>query len=306
MTVTLNAALDVTYELGRVTIGDTNRVDRVRECPGGKGLNVARTLDALGEPVLACGLLGGRTGEVILAGLAATGVRTAFTTIRGESRRTVVLAEPGRTTVVNEPGPTVTSDEWQAFRAGFQEILATSGAAVVVLSGSLPPGVPVDAYAELGRACGGAGIRVVLDADGEPLRHGLAGRPAVVKPNVDELARLGLADGVPLLAAAEAVRAAGAAAVVVSRGPDGLVAVTPDGAWGAVPPVVTGNPTGAGDALVAALARGLVHGSAWPDRLRDGAALSAATVQAEGAGSFDMSTYLSLLPRIELSPLSGP
>jgi tagatose 6-phosphate kinase len=118
------------------------------------------------------------------------------------------------------------------------------------------------------------------------------------------LARLGLADGVPLLAAAQAVRAAGAAAVVVSRGPDGLVAVTPDGAWAAVPPVVTGNPTGAGDALVAALARGLAHGSSWPDRLRDGAALSAATVQAEAAGSFDMSTYLSLLPRIELSPLS--
>jgi tagatose 6-phosphate kinase len=214
-----------------------------------------------------------------------------------------VLAEPGRTTVLNEPGPTVTSDEWQAFLAAFHRVLATSGAGVAVLSGSLPPGVPVDAYAELGRACREAGIEVVLDADGEPLRHGLAGRPSVVKPNADELARLGLANGAPLLEAAGAVREAGAAAVVVSRGPDGLVAVTPDGVWGAVPPVATGNPTGAGDALVAALARGLAHGWPWPDRLRDGAALSAATVQAEVAGSFDMSTYRSLLPMVELRSL---
>lgn len=119
-----------------------------------------------------------------------------------------MLAEPGRTTVVDEPGPTVTSDEWQAFRAGFREILATAGAGVAVLSGSLPPGVPVDAYAELGRACGEAGIRdgaalsaatvqakpvVTPDSlkSSAALRHAIrsavtgSGRAAASTPNVD-------------------------------------------------------------------------------------------------------------------------
>ncbi|MBG0563791.1 1-phosphofructokinase family hexose kinase [Actinoplanes aureus] len=293
ITVTLNAALDITYGMTSVAMGDTNRVARVLERPGGKGLNVARVLHTLGEPVLACGLLGGGTGEAVRAQLTLAGIDAAFTPIEGESRRTVVLAEPDRTTLLNEPGPRVTADEWQSFLADFHRLTATAG--VVVLSGSLPPGVPVNAYETLAVACRRAGAGVILDADGEPLRHGLAGRPDIVKPNAGELFRLGLP--------AEAVRRAGATAVVVSRGRDGLLAHTPHGSWTATPPAITGNPTGAGDALVAALACGLAHDWSWPDRLRHGAALSAAAVRAEVAGAFEPATYRALLPQIRLQPL---
>ncbi|MFC7533958.1 1-phosphofructokinase family hexose kinase [Actinoplanes sp. GCM10030250] len=295
ITVTLNAALDITYAMTSLDLGDTNRVGRVHERAGGKGLNVARVLHTLGEPVLACGLLGGRAGETVRADLAATGIGVRFTPIGGESRRTVALAEQDRTTLLNEPGPHVTPDEWHTFLADFGTLLTTSGADVVVLSGSLPPGVPADAYRTLTTACRRTGTSVILDADGEPLRHGLAGQPDIVKPNTAELARVALTP--------ETARRAGAAAVVLSRGHEGLLALTPDGAWTATPPAVSGNPTGAGDALVAALARGLLHGWSWPDRLRHGAALSAAAVLAEVAGAVDPAAYRALLPQVRLQPL---
>ncbi|WP_250007551.1 1-phosphofructokinase family hexose kinase [Actinoplanes sp. M2I2] len=295
VTVTLNAALDITYGVTRLDLGDTNRVGQVHEHPGGKGLNVARVLHALGEPVLGCGLLGGRTGDIVRSRLRRTGINVAFTPIGGESRRTVTLAEGGRTTLLNEPGPQITAAEWRRFRSDFEDLLDRTGASVAVLSGSLPPGVPPDAYRILADACHSGGTRVILDADGEALGHGLAGRPDIVKPNAGELARLGRT-------AAE-VRAAGPGAVVLSRGADDLLALTPDGDWTATPPRISGNPTGAGDALVAALARGLAHGWSWPARLRHGVALSAAAVRSEVAGAFEPDTYRSLLPHIRLRPL---
>ena len=298
VTVTLNPALDVTHELAGVRLGATNRIARVHERAGGKGLNVARVLSALGEPVLACGLLGGRTGEAIRAELEAAGIAAAFITVAAESRRTVAIVEPARTTLLNEPGPQVAPEEWTAFLAGFGRLVCD--ASVAVASGSLPPGVPTDAYAVLGELCRAAGVELILDADGEPLLRGLTGRPSLIKPNADELARL--ASGPPA-DAAQRLRAAGAGAVVVSQGPDGLLALTPHGAWRAVPPTVTGNPTGAGDALVAALAQGHAHGRPWPERLRHGAALSAAAVRAAVAGTYDPADYETFLPLITLESL---
>jgi tagatose 6-phosphate kinase len=295
LTVTLNAALDVTYDVDRVEWHAANRVERVRARAGGKGINVARVLHALGEEVVVTGLAGGPTGDAVRAELAAAGLPEALCPIAGDSRRTLAVADgtAGDATGFWEPGPTVTADEWARLVAAF----AAFDADVVVLSGSLPPGVPPDAYARL---CGRA--PTILDTSGEALRRGLAGGPAIVKPNAAELAEVAGGDaaaagGAPgdlaaVLAAARRMRAAGAEAVVVSLGADGLVAVTEDGAWRARPPEpVRGNPTGAGDAAVAALAAGLAAGTGWPERLAAAAALSAAAVHAPAAGEFDAPAY---------------
>jgi len=134
---------------------------------------------------------------------------------------------------------------------------------------------------------------------------GVAGSPTLVKPNRDELMNaIGTTD---VAAAAATLRQAGAGAVVISLGVDGLLALTPEGAWRASPPErVAGNPTGAGDAAVAALVRGIVTGLPWPDRLRDAVALSAAAVAAALAGSFDADHYRRHLPavRVEALPLT--
>ncbi|MFE0773833.1 1-phosphofructokinase family hexose kinase [Streptomyces sp. NPDC058861] len=298
VTVTLNTALDLTYRVPALTPCASHRVTQVIERPGGKGLNVARVLAALGYETVATGFAGGATGAVLRDGLAATPVRDELVETAGSTRRTVAVVDAagGDTTQLNEPGPTVTAAEWDAFRVRFAALL--DGAAAVALCGSLPPGIHVGAYAELVRLARAAAVPVLLDTSGEPLRRGIAARPDLVKPNADELAQLtGARD--PRRATLDA-RRRGAHAVVSSLGPEGLLAATPEGLWRAAPPApVRGNPTGAGDSAVAGLLSGLVDGVPWPDRLVRAVALSAATVLSPVAGEFDRAAYEELLGRVK-------
>lgn len=297
LTVTLNAALDLTYRVPRLLPHTEHRVTRAVERPGGKGLNVARVLAALGHDTVATGFVGGATGETLRRLLAETapGVTDALASISGTTRRTVAVVDEstGDTTQLNEAGPEVAQEEWTAFEERYVRLLADAEA--VALCGSLPPGVPVGAYAHLVRQARARRVPVVLDTSGEPLRRGIAARPDVVKPNAAELAAL-TGSTAPLEAARD-TRRRGAHAVAASLGSDGMVAVTPDGTWrAALPSPLRGNPTGAGDAAVAALLS--AWRLPWPDRLTRAVALSAATVDAPVAGEFDAALYEELLPKV--------
>jgi tagatose 6-phosphate kinase len=293
--VCLNPALDVTHHVDAVDWGGVNRPRAVRARPGGKGLNVARTLHALGADVLVLGLAGGITGAGVEAALRERCVPAALTPVAGETRRTFSVVDDSRVTAFYEPGPAVGEEEFAGFRRGYERAL--DGAAAVVLSGSLPPGLEPATYATLIHA---AGIPAVLDTHGEALRLGAAGGAAIVKPNLAELESLTgheLATPDEVIAAAGQLR--GAQAVVVTLGPDGLLAATGDGCWRArAPAAVTRNATGAGDAVAAALAHGLVLGRPWDERLRHAAALGAATAAAPVAGEFRRQDYLGALTAV--------
>ncbi|TLS41290.1 1-phosphofructokinase family hexose kinase [Streptomyces montanus] len=301
LTVTLNTALDITYRVRSLRPHTSHRVTEVTERPGGKGLNVARVLATLGHEVTATGFVGGATGRALQDQLTAfAGVTDALVPVEGGTRRTIAVADDtsADTTQLNEPGPPVSSAEWSAFQEAYEDLLRSASA--VALCGSLPPGVPVGAYAQLIRTARTADVPVLLDTSGEPLRRGVAARPDIVKPNADELAEL-TGSHEPLRATRDA-RRRGAHAVVASLGPEGLLAHTPQGHWRAAPPhPVRGNPTGAGDSAVAGLLSGLVEQLPWPDRLARAAALSAATVRAPVAGEFDRAAYEDLLTRVTVT-----
>lgn len=315
--VCLNPALDVTHHVDAVAWGEVNRPRVVRARPGGKGLNVARTLHALGVDVLALGLAGGVTGAGMEAALRELSVPAAFTPVAGETRRTFSVVDDSRVTAFHEAGPEVGEEEFAGFRRGYEQAL--EGATAVVLSGSLPSGLAAGTYATLIETAAAARVPAVLDTHGEALRRGAAAGPAIVKPNLAELATLagrplapaqdgaedgakdGAADGAADLAMdlAAAGQLRGARAVVVTLGPDGLLAATGDGCWRARPPAaVAGNATGAGDAVAAALAHGLVLGQPWDERLRHAAALGAATAAAPVAGEFRRQDYLGALSAV--------
>jgi tagatose 6-phosphate kinase len=295
--VCLNPALDVTHHVDAVDWGGVNRPRAVRARPGGKGLNVARTLHALGVEVLVLGVAGGITGAGVEAALRERCVPAAFTPVAGETRRTFSVVDDSGVTAFYEAGPAVSEEEFAAFRRGYEQAL--DGAAAVVLSGSLPPGLEPATYATLIQA---AGVPAVLDTHGEALRLGAAAGAAIVKPNLAELKSL---TGHKLATPDEVITAAGqlrgAQAVVVTLGPDGLLAATGDGCWRArAPAAVTGNATGAGDAVAAALAHGLVLGRPWDERLRHAAALGAATAAAPVAGEFRGQDYLGALTAVTI------
>jgi tagatose 6-phosphate kinase len=303
LTVTLNLALDITYRVERVRVGETSQVEVVGRRAGGKGVNVARVLHALGHETVVTGLAGGDPGARARAELASSGIADATVAVADASRIALMMIDSdGAATGFSEPGPQVTEDEWRVMLARFGELVA--GADVVVLSGRLPPGVPRDAYARLIALAHRFDVPALLDVAEEPLALGVTHGPALVKINEDELA--GFAPGEDVVGGAVRLRAAGAREVVISRGAAGLVAVVDGGAWSAAPPeALRGNPTGAGDAASAALAVGIAGGTDWPRRLADAAALSAAAVAAPLAGSFDPELYRRLLDQVEVRELGS-
>ena len=341
LSVTLNAAIDVTYRVERLDPGTTMRVADVHERAGGKGVNVARVLAALGVPVCATGLAGGHRGEAIRSELAGLGIREDFETIAAESRQTLVATDGrGHPTEFDEAGPTVAAAEWDRFQRRYSRLAAD--ARVVVLAGSLPPGVPAEAYAQLTAAARRAGAAVIVDADGPVLRLACGAGPDIVTPNHRELERAVGADGngglvtegtaagnagpqgggadgdgtgaagggsgarvAAALDAGERLRGLGAGAVVASLGNEGVVAITAGGCWRVTHRRVDGNPVGAGDALTAGLAAGYLASSGWPEMLASATGLAMASVRRPWAGDVDAAEAAELGASVQVRELSG-
>ncbi|MDH6226361.1 PfkB family carbohydrate kinase [Streptomyces sp. MJP52] len=310
LTVTLNAALDTACRAREPRPRTGHRVPEVVERPGGKGIGVARALAALGHRVTVTGFAGGPTGRTARELLArAPGPPVdALIPVGATARRAGPAAGPAAagTALPDEPGPAVTAADWAALQAVYRDLLPTARA--VALCGGLPPGVPVGAYAQLVREARAAGVPVLLDTSGEPLRRGVAARPDLLTSHAGELAELtGSHD--PLRAALDA-RRRGARTVVASLGAGGLLAVGPEGHWAvgpeghwrAAPPRPPHeDPAGAGDSVAAGLLSGLAEDLPWPGRLARAAALSAATAAASAAGGFDRPLYEELLGRVRVA-----
>jgi tagatose 6-phosphate kinase len=320
VTVTLNAALDVAYDVAGVSWESDSEVSRVRYRAGGRGVAVARVLHKFGHDVVAGGLAGGAAGEMIREDLARSGIPGAFTHIAGESRRVLAItdtARGGRTARFREPGPYVTTEELGRFAADYRRLLAD--AAAVVLCGSLPAGLPPEIYGSLASWASEAGVPVILSAGGSALWHGAARRPGLVIPDVvipgaAGSPRSGAAGPVPGAAGPEAgagglpLSGAGADAALLGLGAAavaipadcGVRAVTAAGQWSAC--LVSGEAPGSQGALVAGLVPGLLLGWSWPDRLRHALAVA---VAADESGEVDLAVYESLLDAVRVEQAAG-
>ncbi len=307
-TITLNASIDTTWTLGRFDLGAINRIERKEAVAGGKGNNVARVLATLGQPVVAGGFIAGSAGRFIEAGLAAAGIATAFQAIPGESRTSlaIVEAETGRVTEAREPGPEISADDWRRFVAEAPDRLG--GAALVVLSGSLPPGLPADAYAQLIRALRAAGRRTALDTGGAALTEGLAAQPDLIKPNAAEMAELaGLASpNVETAALLEAAREIARARlgpggrVLLSLGARGAALIEPERTLLARAPAVTiVSAVGCGDALLAGFLDAETRGASPDIALRRAVAVGTAAAGQTRPGVVDPADVDRLARQLE-------
>ena len=284
VTVTPNPALDLTYHVDAFEAGESLRVDGALVRAGGKGVNVARVARQAGERSLAIAAVGGATGREFTDELTASGLENVLVRASGATRRSVAIVDrsTGETTIMNERGAAVTA----ADRAGLTSAVRTSlaDARCLVVSGSLPPGMPNTFCADLVRAAHDTGIPIVVDAVEEALVAAARAGADVVKPNRAELrATTGLTDPI---AGARVLLDHGALLALVSLGADGMLAVTPHGALHArMPRPLDGNPTGAGDAAVAAVAVSISRGDHdIRDQLVRATAWSASAVLRPAAG----------------------
>lgn len=311
ITVTPNPAVDVTYRLPHAIWGGVNRVDAVTRRAGGKGVNVACVLMQLGHAAQTTGFLGGANGRSLSHLLDAYPIEQQWIPIDGETRCTTVVVDESSTTLLNEPGPLVSGTDWGRLSAEIST--RCSSGDVVVLSGSFPPGTQAGHVHGFVSAARRAGALVLVDTSGPLLGAAADSCADLLKPNQEELREATGIDDV--IAGAQSLIARGAGTVAVSCGEEGLVLVAGRGkavrAWRAAPAeIVHGNPTGAGDAAVAALALLLQHLAAGgnladivPDHLRQAVALSAAAVLAPVAGVVDLESYARFLSQVEVEEI---
>jgi len=293
VTLTANPSLDRTLALpARLDRGGVMRLGVSSTEPGGKGVNVSRALAAAGGEVVS--VLPAADDDPIVGALRARGLPLATVPVDAPVRTNYTLAEPdGTTTKLNEPGVALDESTRAALAAELHRHAA--GARWVVLSGSLPPGTPVDWYATLVVSLRDTGARIAVDTSEGPLQALLAAGPAaapdLLKPNSEELAQLAgvpesdvLADPDAALAAVQSLHDRGVGAVLLTLGGDGALLSVPEGLWSATPPRIAVRSTvGAGDCSLAGYLLADLAGAAPDERLRNAVAYGVASASLPGS-----------------------
>jgi 1-phosphofructokinase family hexose kinase len=308
--VSLNPAIDKLAEVDQLEHGRIHRPKLLATIPGGKALNAVRAARHLGADADVLAVVAGHAGAWVVEQLEARGVRGWFVRVEGETRTCLSVLDQttGELTEFYEEGFALPGDAWESVEGALRDALVDGPeTTIVLLSGSLPPGAPADAYRRLAAQAVAAGARVVVDTDGPPLVAALEARPWLVKINAAEAsATTGLptANRRDVTAAARRLIQIGAEQALITMGIDGAVLVTPDGAWsvGQVP-VIGPYSVGSGDALIGGFVAALSRGEHLRTALGHGAAAATANALIPGQGELEPRDVTRLLPLCEVTPL---
>jgi 1-phosphofructokinase/tagatose 6-phosphate kinase len=313
ITVTLNAAIDKSLSVPNFRLGRRHRTVEQRTMAGGKGVNIARTLKALGQPVIATGFAGGATGTHIVEQLTEESILNDFVRIRDESRTNTSVLDPttGEQTEINERGPAVSASEVELFRDKL--LYLARGAAIVVFAGSLPRDVEPDLYAGLIHDIARIDVTSVIDTDREARRQAVRAEPDVVSPNVLEAEELVGHEFSGEDERAQVVRE------IVAMGPREAIMTLPDGCFAQV--LVDGQPhtkrariqprepvarRGSGDAFLAGYVAARYEGRPLDQCLRLAVACGAESTGRLEAGLIDPREARRLMGDIELTSVELP
>lgn len=306
VTLTMNPALDKSAQVDRVIPEHKLRCTDVRADPGGGGINVARAIRKLGGDAVAFFLSGGPTGELLEKLLEQEGVRHRAIPIREWTRDSLTVSETSTEQQFrfNMPGPNVSAAEWQTCVEELSKLTPAPG--FIVLSGSLPPGVPEDFYAKVAKLGAERGSKVVLDTSRGPLRAAMEEGVYLLKPNLRELGQLAgrelLDEDEQESFAGELVAKGKARAVVISMAAAGAVLVTSGARVRLRSPTVKIRSTvGAGDSMVAGMVLALSKGASFAEAARFGVAAGAAAVMTPGTELCRKEDAERLYARIEHS-----
>ena len=298
-TVTVNPSIDYIVQLQNLTLGEVNRMDYDNMLPGGKGINVSRILQELGHESVAWGFLGGFTGNFVEDALKTVGLKSDFTSIKGNTRINVKI-KAQEETEINGKGPQLSADELDQFKAKFDNLTADD---TVVFAGSLLPGLGDDFYFDLIKIIRSKGAQFVIDTTGDSLLKTLPEHPLVVKPNNHELAEMfhvkfnGMDD---IVKYAKKLLEMGAQHVLISMAGDGGLMVTKDKVYRSLAPKGTViNSVGAGDSMLAGFTGTFAETKDPVEAFRYGLASGSATAFSE-----DLATRAKIdeiLPQIKIT-----
>jgi 1-phosphofructokinase family hexose kinase len=310
--VSANPAIDKQVRFTEFRVGAVNRAAESIAEPGGKAAHVAMALRALGKKPHWLGFVGGATGDALVIGLKALRIRAQPIPTRAPTRENLAIVDDtGTVTEILELGGAPSAKETGTFRRACEnEFARRKRKLLVILSGSLPPGVPANLYASLIRIAHSCGCRVILDSSGGALRHGLRAQPDLVKPNREEteaLTGMKIKDVASARNAMEQILAMGARSVAISLGKEGML-------WSAgrgqpilhaqAPEINKRSAVGSGDAAVAGLVYGINDGLTAEKILRLAVACGSANCLADSPGRIRLSTVRTIERQVRVKTLS--
>ncbi|AFG36784.1 1-phosphofructokinase family hexose kinase [Spirochaeta africana] len=310
VTVTLNPAIDETLDIPDFGVNRVNRVDATVRYPGGKGINVARVLadDPRRPGIAVTGFLGSENDGVFRAMFHDCGIADHFVRVPGRTRHGIKILDraAGTTTDINYPGLEPTPDECQALLTRIERL--ADDYPVFVISGSLSPSLPAGYIAEIIELVQKKSGTVIVDTSGEALKVALRCRPDAIKPNIHELAQLlqrEITGATEVAAAGQAISAPGML-TAVSMGAEGAVFCHNGQQLLAIPPQVSAVSTvGAGDAMVAAIAAGLLYDDPLEAIMRRATAFGAYSVGHIEQGIHDYTEIQALEAQVEVKNMGS-
>lgn len=306
-TVYLNPTIDKTIYLERLQVGGTNRPTKVVVDGAGKAVNVAMVLSALGAKIKCIGYVYDQDSQVLLDRLANGKIANEFLVRKGASRTNVKIfdEEKREITEINESGQSIDAKFMDQITQLVQKYAGQFP--YMVFAGSLPPGAPKSLYRDLIQLASQQGTRCILDAEGEALELGLAAKPYLIKPNIDELNILlgtEVKEIPEILQACRQIIQGGVSVVAVSMGGKGALICDGQEAYQAQPLSVEVRSTvGAGDSMVAGMVYGFQQGGGLEEALRIGVACASGSITLEGTQLVNREIFEELYPQIKIQKI---
>jgi len=281
--VTLNPALDKIFFVDGFKVGSMFRVKKVIKSAGGKGINVSRVLSSLGAQAIATGFLAGDTGKWICDNIGSLGIENSFIWVDGETRTNINIIdrECMTETEILESGPYIKESDLCSFLDVLKDTLKRTE--VLICTGGLPEGVPVDFYKTLIEMAKSIGIKTILDASGDVLIEGIKAGPDFIKPNMRELSYAygkSIESKEDVINACEEIIKSGVGSVIASMGAQGALMVDKSNRMHIKPPKINAlNAIGSGDSMTAGIAFGIVNGYSKEDMMRLGTVCAVSNTQ---------------------------
>lgn len=305
VTVTLNPAIDRTLHLANFTLGQVNRVDSERTDPGGKGVNVAKVIKALEHSVLVTGFLGTNNANVFQDYFQKENIDNQFVKTPGDNRVNIKIVDTEKDLVseLNFAGITPSAADLDQLQTTLRKLAEHHK--WFVLSGSLPPTVPTDIYAQYITMLHEYNCNVILDTSGAALAAGIAAHPYAVKPNLPELSQLmnsPMDSDQKILEAIKHLLNQGISKVAISLGGDGSLVADCNQILRAKAPIVPVCSTvGAGDAFVAGFSVGQARSLSLADSVRLASAAAGAAVALPGTQAGSLIEVNKLIPKVQIN-----